>query len=165
MPFSVQINLTITFYDNEYNKFRNWYPLQICDYADNLLNYKNEYLFDVPGTIKGTGLIVNNLNIENYIINNNTNYPISRTIDAEHSTWFCIHRGTFIKISSVTTDPLFYSDALAPPLRIVCLVIFQLKYYFIMMLSFFCSSSSEYHMSRVHRIRVHMNIYRIAGVS
>ena len=41
MPFNyatVTINFTST--------FRDWYPLQICDYENNSVYYRNEYLFD-----------------------------------------------------------------------------------------------------------------------
>ena len=74
MPFLDTIQNYITFVDNKSNNnFRDWYPLQICDYPYNFVNYKNQYLFD-----GGIILYINNLNINNYIINDNTNYPISR---------------------------------------------------------------------------------------
>ena len=100
MPFNERVSITFVY--NEYNNFRAWYPLQICDFANNFVNYKNEYLFD-----GGFILIINNLNIDNYIIKDNTNYPISRNTVGY---MLSIHHGTFVNISSISTDPLFYSN-------------------------------------------------------
>ena len=33
------------FVDNKSNNFRDWYPLEICDYPYNFVSYKNDYLF------------------------------------------------------------------------------------------------------------------------
>ena len=101
MPFDNSIDISLIF--DKYGNFRDWYPLQICDYPNNFINYKNEYLFDC-----GYRLIIDNLYINNYVINFNTNYPISRNI-AGYS--LSVYHGTFINISSIITDPLFYSNA------------------------------------------------------
>ena len=100
MPFDNSIDIILIF--NKYSNFRDWYPLQICDFPNNFVNYKNEYLFD-----GGYFLIINNLNINNYVINDNTNYPISRNI---LGYMLSIQHGTFINISSMITNPLFYSN-------------------------------------------------------
>ena len=102
IPFDTEYNsafISITFVSNQSNNFRDWYPLQICDYPYNFMNYSNQYLFD-------GGYVVNiyNLNIDNYIINDNTNYPIARNLGKGQ---FSIHNGIFINISSSTTDPCF----------------------------------------------------------
>ena len=100
MPFNNSIDINLIF--DKYSNFRDWYPLQICDYPNNFVNYKNEYLFD-----GGFELIIINLNINNYVINYNTNYPISRNIAGYRLS---IHHGTFINISSIIPDPLFHSN-------------------------------------------------------
>ena len=45
-PFGDDVYISITFADNKYNNFRDWYPLEICDYPYNFVNYTNKYLFD-----------------------------------------------------------------------------------------------------------------------
>ena len=106
MPFVGNKGIFITFANNGYNSFRDWYPLEICDYPNNFANYKNQYLFD-----GGHSFFIYNLTIDNYIINYNTNYPIA--IATSHLGWFfSVHHGTFINISSTTTDPLFYGNLL-----------------------------------------------------
>ena len=104
MPFAENKQISIIFADNGYNSFRKWYPLQICDFPNSFVNYRNEYLFD-----GGEYLIINNLNIQNYIINDTTNYPIAISKNI-WGRFFSIHHGVFSNISSATTDPLFYSN-------------------------------------------------------
>ena len=101
MSFSAA-NYDVYFVFNKFINFRDWYPLQICDYPYNSINYINKYLFD-----GGNVLSITNLNINNYIINDNTNYPIARNKGFQ----LFIYNGTFINISSVTTNPLFYSES------------------------------------------------------
>ena len=102
------ITITINFVTNS---FRDWYPLGICDHPNNYVQYKNKYLFDVSQA--AADLKIYNLKINNYIINDNRNYPIVRLISnnpfpAPRS--FVIVNGSFINISSFTTDSLFYGD-------------------------------------------------------
>ena len=67
MPFKYRMPITITF--NSTN-WRYWYPKKTCDYRNNSDFYSNTYLFD------GGGLTVQNLYINDYEIDNHTNYPI-----------------------------------------------------------------------------------------
>ena len=92
-------SITITFKGSSIN----WYPLKICDYQNNSMYYKNEYLFD-----GGKSLIINNLNINNYTINNNTNYPIVRSIEYVGAS-IVINNGSFINISSTINNSLFWT--------------------------------------------------------
>ena len=110
MPFSgtKYMYINITFINNIYNNFRDWYPLEICDYPDNFKKYKNEFLFDGRTAV---ALVINNLNINNYIINGNRNYPIAILRDfIPGDRHLYIDDGTFINISSETRDPLFYGN-------------------------------------------------------
>ena len=117
MPFEKDTIINITFVDNGYNNFRDWYPSQICDYPYNFVNYKNKYLFhrknDAAGFFyEGTSLNIHHLSIHDYIINDNKNYPIvGNTGTSRISVELTLHYGSFINISSVTTEALFYAAA------------------------------------------------------
>ena len=123
MPFDDNITINISFVDNIYNNFRNWYPLQICDYPYNFVNYKNEYLFYRKGEqdlYEGKSLNIHNLSIHDYIINYNRNYPIARNTPHKKVD-ISLHYGSFINISSVTTDALFYVSSASKTLFSDCL--------------------------------------------
>ena len=85
--FDEDKSITITFISNSI-----WYPLNVCNYQNNSMSYQNQYLFD-----GGKALTINNLNIIDYIIDDNTNYPIlnSRFDDA-----ITLNHGLIINISS-----------------------------------------------------------------
>lgn len=93
------IKVTVTFMTNDW---RNWYPLNICDYPNNKDYYKNTYLFDGIA-------IINNLTINNYIITDDTNYPISKSMDFEYE-FIEINHGSLTNIISVISQPLFNSN-------------------------------------------------------
>ena len=118
MPFGHDNIINITFVDNENNDFRDWYPLQICDYPHNVENYKNEYLFDQVNNqptfateiYHEKSLNIHNLVIHDYIINVNRNYPIARnTPHMEEDLTF--HYGSFINITKVIIDALFHTGS------------------------------------------------------
>ena len=47
MPLSTDpAAVIITFSSNTDSIWRDWYPLDVCDYQYNSINYKNRYLFD-----------------------------------------------------------------------------------------------------------------------
>ena len=71
--FNEDKTIVITF-DNT-DIWRNWYPLDICDYSNNTYKYQNEYSFD-----GARSLTLNNLTIYDYIIDDSTNYPFVRTL-------------------------------------------------------------------------------------
>ena len=99
ITFNGDKSITITFTNNSIN----WYPLKICDYQNNLRYYRNEFLFD-----GGKSLTINNLNINNYIINKYTNYPILRSIN-NYNASITVNNGSFINISCQQMIPLFYT--------------------------------------------------------
>ena len=96
ITFNGNKSITITFIFSS-----NWYPLIYCDYKNNYMHHTNKYLFD-----GGKSLIINNLNINNYIINNNTNYPILRSTN-NYDASITINNGSFINISSSINSSLF----------------------------------------------------------
>ena len=96
MP-STSLSMDITFLSTNDSIWRDWYPLDICDYQNNSVNYKNKYLFD------GNRISLNNLRISNYMINNNRNYPIAKA-----TRWLYLGNGSLINVSSVTQNALFY---------------------------------------------------------
>ena len=67
-----------------------------------------------------------NLNINNYIINDNTNYPISR-IQQNVGSYFSINHGTFINISQQLLIRYFIVTLWFALWIIISLEIFQLK--------------------------------------
>ena len=102
--------IPITFYGDKsititFTSSSNWYPLNICNYQNNSMSYQNEYLFD-----GGKNLTINNLNINDYIIDDNTNYPISRSISNKNAL-ITVNHGLFINISSSITAPLFKTQS------------------------------------------------------
>lgn len=64
--------ITFTFDPVNIQNMNDWYPFQVCNKSENITKYRNKYLFDM-GYAHG---IFNNLIINDYTINNNTNYPI-----------------------------------------------------------------------------------------
>lgn len=62
--------LTITFGLSSQSNWRNWYPLNICDYENNKEDYDNNYLFEA------FLITLNNLTMDTYVITENTNYGI-----------------------------------------------------------------------------------------
>ena len=70
IPFSIDTSVTITFDGPAFENWRNWYPLEICDYQKNTIKYDNDCLF------KGDKLTLNNLTMDNYFVDDNTNYII-----------------------------------------------------------------------------------------
>ena len=90
---------------NFISTFRDWYPFEICDYQNNSIHYKNEYLFD-----GGKSLMINNLYINNYTIDNNTNYPILRSMEYFNAS-IIINNGLFTNISSSVNQSLFQTLA------------------------------------------------------
>ena len=97
MPFG---DVHITFLSNNDSIWRDIYPSGTCDYQNNSVNYKNEYLFD------GHDIAIFNLIISDYVINVQRNYPIAR---ARHD-FLQIYHGSFINISSVISGALFYAE-------------------------------------------------------
>ena len=105
IPFTQSVSITITFGVNISN-LCDWYPSNICDYDGNVAHYpNNHYLFD-----GGKSITINNLNINDYIINNNTNYPIIRSNDYYNAS-VLIKNGSFINISSSSPNPLFLTKS------------------------------------------------------
>lgn len=108
MTFTEDKTIVITF-DNT-KTWRNWYPLDICDYPNNAEKYQNEYLFD-----GAKSLTFNNLTISDYTIDHSTNYPIVRSVastqlrDPSAVITIEIINATLANISSSITQPLFYS--------------------------------------------------------
>ena len=96
--------ISITFEDINTDIFRDWYPFEICDYANNNQYYRNEYMFD-----GGNSITINNLSISDYIITNDTNYPILRSIIYRKAS-ITVNSGTFTNITSSTKAALFYSS-------------------------------------------------------
>eukprot|EP01084_Bolivina_argentea_P099773 179304_1 len=106
LPMTVS-TIKITFGVNNENIWRDWYPLNICDYPNNAMYYRNKYLFD------GVSVTLNHLSIHDYQINYDTNYPITRSkmTSRGYSSSIIINHGSFINITSSTTQALFYSNS------------------------------------------------------
>ena len=98
IPMTFHNNFSITIgFDNDFiDNFADWYPLEICNYNNKTLNYRNEYLFD-----GGKSITINNLIIDNYFIadNNKSNYPFIRSIDYYNASVTC-NNCSLINISS-----------------------------------------------------------------
>ena len=103
LPIPISGSTAITFDRDNIQSWRDWYPLNICDYKNNTAEYKNEYLFQ-----GGVSLTINNLYIFDYIIDNDTNYPILGS-GAEFNASITINNGMFINIFSSISSSLFYS--------------------------------------------------------
>ena len=102
MPFDDTKSITINFNTNDW---RNWYPNNTCDYRNNSAFYDNTYLFD-----GGKSLTVNDLNINDYEIDNNTNYPIIRSMD-NYNASITIKDCIFTNITSSMTTSLVSSKS------------------------------------------------------
>ena len=102
MQFDSHKSIIITFATNEW---REWYPLNICDYPNNTNYYANTYLFD-----GGESLIVNNLTIYDYSIQYDRNYPIISSMN-NHNASLTINHGSFMNISSSAAYPMFSTSS------------------------------------------------------
>ena len=100
LPFDYTRSITITFHSTNW---RDWYPYITCDYRSNTEYYKNTYLFD-----GGSSLILNYLNMNDYEIDNNTNYPIISTMRYYNAS-ITINHGSFTNITSMIPAALFSS--------------------------------------------------------
>ena len=93
-------------FDHDQNiNFREWYPLEICDVENNTINYKNTYLFD-----GGKSPSIDNLNIDNYDITNNRNYPIINCHDYDDAK-ITVNNSSFLNLFSSINSPIFYSKS------------------------------------------------------
>ena len=90
----------IEFLSNHDSIWRHWYPLKICDYQNNSVNYRNKYLFD------GDDIFIVNLSINDYMINDRRNYPIARGAGL-----FYLDYASLTNISSMIPNALFYAGA------------------------------------------------------
>ena len=101
ITFHDALSVTFKFYANDW---KNWYPVNICDFENNKNYYRNEHLFD-----GGISLTLINLTIADYNIQINRNYPIMRAPNHLKAA-INILSASLINISSDIEDALFSSS-------------------------------------------------------